>query len=354
MSEALALMPWPRRVTRTETPLELNAPEWTVTWLGVRTLRLERTATRLTQRMARYGGGGATLAIDCAAASAPYADLDDDESYSLKIDAAHALLTAATEWGVLRGLATLAQLTGKRRTLPGVLIADTPRFAWRGLMVDSARHFISVATLLRTLDAMALVKLNVLHLHLTDDQGFRFSSRAFPELAERASGDDCYTEDDLGEIVSHAAELGIRVVPEIDMPGHTTSWLVAHPEWGTTQEARVVSARFGPHSACLDPTRDEVYEALGRLFDECGVRLDGEHLEAFAQIVLGVLTEVHAYVVNEVSIHRSFTSERESTADLQKSKPDGQDSTTDRRPAIFRSRAIPIRAAISASTPSGG
>ena len=98
-------------------------------WLGVRTLRLERTAARLTQRMARRGGGGATLAIDCAAASAPYPDLDDEESYSLKVDASQALLTAATEWGVLRGLATLAQLSASRRTLPGVLIADTPRFA---------------------------------------------------------------------------------------------------------------------------------------------------------------------------------------------------------------------------------
>ncbi len=114
MSEALALMPWPRRVTRTETPLELSAPEWTVEWLGVRTLRLERVATRLTQRMARRSGGGATLAIDCAAAAAPYPDLDDDESYSLKIDASQAVLTAATEWGVLRGLATLAQLTRGR------------------------------------------------------------------------------------------------------------------------------------------------------------------------------------------------------------------------------------------------
>jgi hexosaminidase len=218
--------------------------------------------------MAQFAGGGATLVIDCAAASAPYPDLDDDEAYSLKIDASQALLTAATEWGVLRGLATLAQLSAARRTLVGVLIADSPRFTWRGLMVDVARHFISVATLLRTLDAMALVKLNVLHLHLTDDQGFRFGGRAFPELAEKANGGAYYSEDDLGDIVSHAAELGIRVVPEIDMPGHTTSWFVAHPEWGTRNEARTVSTRFGPHSACLDPSRDEVYEALGRLFDD--------------------------------------------------------------------------------------
>ena len=120
---------------------------------------------------------------------------------------------AATEWGVLRGLATLAQLSVGRKALPGVLIADAPRFAWRGLMVDVARHFISMPTLLRTLDAMALVKLNVLHLHLTDDQGFRFGGRTFPELAERGSDGDYYTEDDLEEIVMHAAELGIRVVP---------------------------------------------------------------------------------------------------------------------------------------------
>ncbi len=268
MSESLALMPWPRRVTRTETPLELTAPQWTVEWIGVRTLRLERTAARLLERMARVSGGGATLAIDCAAASAPYPDLDDNESYSLKIDSSRALLTAATEWGVLRGLATLAQLSVSGKALPGVLIADAPRFTWRGLMVDVARHFISVATLLRTLDAMALVKLNVLHLHLTDDQGFRFSGRAFPELAATGSDGNYYTEDDLGEIVMQAAELGIRVVPEIDMPGHTTSWLVSHPEWGTLSETRAVSTRFGPHSACLDPTRDAVYEALGKLFDD--------------------------------------------------------------------------------------
>jgi hexosaminidase len=268
MSESLALMPWPRRVTRIETPLELTAPDWSVNWAGVRTLRLERTVARMLERMTLFCGAGATLSIDCAAASAPYPDLDDDESYLLKIDSVEARLTAATEWGVLRGLATLAQLTAVGKTLPGVLIGDAPRFAWRGLMVDVARHFIAVETLLRTLDAMALVKLNVLHLHLTDDQAFRFGSRAFPELAEHGSDGSYYSEHDLGEIVTHAAELGIRVVPELDVPGHTSSWLAAHPEWGTVRESRTPSTRFGVHSACLDPTREEVYAALARLFDD--------------------------------------------------------------------------------------
>jgi len=187
MNESLGLMPWPRRVTRTPAPLELTAPGWSVDWAGVRTLRLERTVARTLERMTRRNGAGAKLTVECAAASAPYPDLDDDESYLLKIDPAEARITAATEWGVLRALATLAQLTAVGKTLPGVLIADSPRFVWRGLMIDAARHFISVPTILRTLDAMALVKLNVLHLHLTDDQAFRFGSRAFPELAQLGS-----------------------------------------------------------------------------------------------------------------------------------------------------------------------
>ena len=268
MSESLALMPWPRRVTRTDAPLELTAPSWSVSWVDVRTLRLERSIARMIERITRLCGAGATLSIDCAAASAPYPDLDDDESYLLKIDSVEAHITAATEWGVLRAVATLAQLTAIGKTLPGVLIADAPRFAWRGLMVDVARHFITVATLRRTLDAMALVKLNVLHLHLTDDQAFRFGSRTFPELAQRGSDGRYYSEEDLGAIVTHAAELGIRVVPELDMPGHTTSWLAAHPEWGAVQESLTPSARFGVHPACLDPTRDEVYTALAQLFDD--------------------------------------------------------------------------------------
>src|SRR5262245_39165018 len=268
MSESLALMPWPRRVTRTDATLALTEPTWSIEWAGVRTLRLERTIERFAERMAGASGGGARLTIDCAAASAPYPDLDDDESYSLTIDSDEARVTAATEWGVLRGIATLVQINAVGRVLPGVLIADAPRFAWRGLMVDGARHFISVGTLLRTLDAMALVKLNVLHLHLTDDQAFRFGSRAFPELAALGSDGNFYSEGDLGEIVMRAAELGIRVVPEIDMPGHTTSWLAAHPELGTVPETREPSERFGVHSACLDPTREDVYDALGRLFDD--------------------------------------------------------------------------------------
>jgi len=112
MSEFLPLMPWPRRVTRTEAPLELTERGWRVDWSGARTLRLERVVERYVERMLNVAGSGARLTIDCAAPSAPYPDLDDDESYLLKIDSSEARLTAANEWGIVRGLATLAQLTG--------------------------------------------------------------------------------------------------------------------------------------------------------------------------------------------------------------------------------------------------
>jgi hexosaminidase len=317
MSESLTLMPWPRRVTRVDGPLPMTATTASINWAGVRTLRLERAVHRLVERVSRRCGGAPPLVIDCATASAPFPDLDDDESYLLRVDTIEARITAATEWGVLRGLATLAQLSAEG-TLPGVLISDTPRFAWRGLMVDVARHFIDVATLLRTLDAMALVKLNVLHLHLTDDQAFRFDSRAFPELAQLGSDGDYYRDDDLTEIVRYAAELGIRVVPELDVPGHTTSWFAAHPEWGAAGQTLPPSKHFGVHVACLDPTRDEVYAALARLFDDVArvfpdrfVHIGGDEVKPqWWQNSAAVQQFMHSRAIADVESLQSLFNER--------------------------------------------
>ncbi len=264
----LVLMPWPRRVTRTAQQLPINSQPASLAWLGVRTLRLTRAVAAFDARLREVTGGGVPMEIDCAAAGATYPDLGDDESYVLNVSATGVLVQANTEWGVLRALASLAQLSAAGDHLPGVVIADTPRFPWRGLMIDVARHYIAPATLERTLDAMALYKLNVLHLHLTDDQAFRFDSRSFPELAAQGAAGAFYTHAELTGLVGYAADLGIRVVPEIDVPGHTTSWLSAHPEWGAVPEFAPPSPRFGVHEACLDPAREEVYSALGGLFDD--------------------------------------------------------------------------------------
>ncbi|WP_142764379.1 family 20 glycosylhydrolase, partial [Klebsiella pneumoniae] len=112
-------------------------------------------------------------------------------------------------------------------SIPWVTIEDSPRFPWRGLLLDSARHFIPLPDIKRQIDGMAAAKLNVLHWHLTDDQGWRFTSKRYPKLTQLASDGLFYTPEQMREIVRYAAERGIRVVPEIDMPGHASAIAVA-------------------------------------------------------------------------------------------------------------------------------
>ena len=131
-------------------------------------------------------------------------------------------------------------------------------------MLDAARHFIPAKALLQTLDLMAFYKLNVLHLHLSDDQGFRFPSAAWPKLASRES----YRSAELRELVAQAGARGIRVVPELDMPGHVASWLAAYPEWGPQRQPVAASQRFGAHQAVLNPADAAVYQAVDALFGE--------------------------------------------------------------------------------------
>lgn len=262
LEPAARLLPRPQQVRRTGGPGLPAASSLAVRFAGVETARLRRAVARhVNIRTAAERDEPRPLVIDCAAASAPWPALDDDERYELDIGAGGVQLRAASEWGVLRGLATLTQL-GSGAPLPAMQIVDAPRFPWRGLMLDVARHFIPLPDLLRTLDGMALFKLNVLHLHLSDDQGFRFASRHYPELASA----EHYRRDELAALVDAAADRGIRVVAELDVPGHTASWLAAHPEWGCG-EARP-TRRFGVHAECLDPTRPAVLQAVTALFEE--------------------------------------------------------------------------------------
>jgi hexosaminidase len=267
--DADILMPLPERVTLGDDAGLPPGARLEPAYAGVCTSRIAGGAERCLAAMAAAavisgapaGGLVRPLLIDCAEASPAFPALGDDESYALDVAATGVRLVAATEWGVLRGLATLTQLCGGG-AVPGQRIVDRPRFAWRGLMLDVARHFIPLPHLLRTLDAMAVFKLNVLHLHLSDDQGFRFPSLRYPRLASA----EHYRASELRQLVSHAACLGIRVVPELDVPGHTTSWLLAYPEWGSgTAEP---SRRFGVHRECLDPTRPAVHRALDELLTE--------------------------------------------------------------------------------------
>ncbi|MCZ6618019.1 MAG: family 20 glycosylhydrolase [Gammaproteobacteria bacterium] len=261
------LLPYPSQVEWHTGSLALSRGLFVVNYLAARSERLESAVERITGQVRRRAtamndGQPVTLEIDCGEPGQEWPSLGEDESYRLEVTDELVNLRAATEWGVLHGLNTLAQLVTPTGNLPTVLVEDTPRFPWRGLMIDVARHFIGIGVLRRTLDVMACYKLNVLHLHLTDDQAFRLRSRTFPRLASEPS----YTSAELAGLVGYAAARGIRVIPELDMPGHSTSWLAAYPEWGN--ERTEATRRYGVHPGCLDPTSETVYEAIAALLGE--------------------------------------------------------------------------------------
>ncbi len=191
------------------------------------------------------------------------------EGYRLHVGDGVSLLAAATEAGLARGAATYRQLVDRpTRTAVPMVIDDAPRFAWRGLLVDCVRHFMPLDALRRTVDAMALAKLNVLHLHLTDDQAWRVASRAHPQLTERASPGGHYELDDLAALVAHAADRGVRVVPELDVPGHTSALLVAFPELALGAPPASVPTSYVVPGVSVDPSSEAVFEVLDTIVGE--------------------------------------------------------------------------------------
>lgn len=195
----------------------------------------------------------------------------EDESYRLRVSPDGARIDAATDLGALLGLETLLQLLSADAdgySFPAVEIEDAPRFPWRGLMIDSSRHFMPLDVIKRNLDGMAAVKLNVLHWHLTDDQGFRVESLTHPRLHELGSDGLYYTQDEIRELIAYAGQRGIRVYPEFDVPGHATAWLVGHPEIGSAPGPYEIERAWGIFDPTLDPTNERTYELLDAFFGE--------------------------------------------------------------------------------------
>jgi hexosaminidase len=211
------------------------------------------------------------LQIACAPCNTVAPALDEDESYTLDISTKGAQLKAATAEGAIHGLETFLQLihvSPEAFEVPTVHIEDRPRFAWRGLMIDASRHFMPVDVVKHNLDAMAAVKLNVFHWHLSDDQGFRAESKLFPKLQQLGSDGLFYTQAQMREVVSYANDRGIRVIPEFDIPGHTLSWLVGYPELAASAGPFEIGRRFGVFDPVLDPSREEVYSFLDSFIGE--------------------------------------------------------------------------------------
>jgi hexosaminidase len=327
MPADLFLLPVPAHVTRADGFLGIDQ-RFTVAIDGYRDALLDHAARRLLARLQRQTGipvsavplvaGAGTLRIRCAGADAAFLTEDADERYTLEVGAAGATLTAPTVSGVLRGLATFLQLVrldaaGVRA--PAVRIEDAPRFAWRGLMLDVARHFAGPDVLIRTLDAMEAVKLNVLHLHLSDHEGFRVESRRYPKLqATASSGGQFYTQADIRSIVAAARERGIRVVPEFEMPGHVQSILVAYPElWsGPTPFTRGRTA--DTMNAVLDPTREATYAFITGLLGEMATLFPDRLVHVAGDEVSGAEWQRSPRIASYMAAHGSSRSCRRSAS----------------------------------------
>lgn len=279
---ANTLMPLPSSVESKSGTLRIE-PAFSYALQGNSGQRLSQAAVRLVSRLeTRTGvmlakapapaGQPATLTVNVATATSDAVPQPDvDEGYTLSIDEHQISLSAKTDIGALRGMETLLQLAqpdGDHYAFPAVRIQDAPRFPWRGLMLDPGRHFLPVANILRTLDGMAAVKLNVFHWHLTEDQGFRIESHVYPKLTQLGSNGQFYTQQQVREVIAYASARGIRVVPEFDMPGHIQSWLVGYPELGSAPGPFAIADQFGVMDAAFDPTRDSTFRFLDGFFGE--------------------------------------------------------------------------------------
>ncbi len=215
--------------------------------------------------------GQAHFQIKTAGPSAAIQQLGEDESYHLEITPDTVRLAAPNPLGILHGLQTvlqLVQIAPRGFVLPAVTIDDKPRFPWRGLMIDSGRHFIPIPVIERNLDAMEAVKLNVFHWHLSDDQGFRVESKTFPLLQQKGSNGLFYTQDQIRHVVEYAHDRGIRVVPEFDMPAHATSWFPGYPQLASGKGPYEMASEWGVLDPAMDPTRESTYKFLDLFLGE--------------------------------------------------------------------------------------
>jgi hexosaminidase len=296
-SAELNVMPLPAKVQMGSGSLKIDGG-FTYAFAGFREARLDRAGQRFLTQLNRETGmvfghnpadpAKSTLVVNTDHESKPVQELGEDESYTLEVTAAGAKLHAANPLGTLRGLQTFLQLvsvTSDGFAAPAVSIQDQPRFQWRGLMIDVARHFIPLTVLKRNLDGMEAVRMNVLHWHLSDNEGFRVESRKFPKLQGEGSDGQYYTQEEIRDLIAYARDRGIRVVPEFDMPGHSTAWFVGYPELASGSGPYQLERKWGVFDPAMDPTNEKTYRFLNdflgemaRLFPDQYLHIGGDEV----------------------------------------------------------------------------
>ncbi len=315
------LMPVPAEMTATTGRLVIGA-DFKISRQGAADPRVDAALERLLRRAeARTGltfartpagadvaGEPATAAfvVEFGAVSAAIPALGEDESYTLTVTDKQAVLRAPTTLGVLHGTETFLQLLQadpRGWFLPALTINDRPRFPWRGLMIDVCRHWQPMEVIKRNLDAMVLVKLNVLHIHLTEDQGFRIESKTHPKLHELGSDGHYYTQDEMREVIAYAAARGIRVVPEFDIPGHATSWVTAYPELASGPGPYYIERKWGVFDPVLDPTNEEIYKLLDGFLGEMAALFPDPYLHIGGDENNGVQWNANAHIQAFIKEH---------------------------------------------------
>jgi hexosaminidase len=272
----LNLMPMPASVQQGSGQMPITQA-FSASLTGSHEAALDAEVQRFVQQLSRQtgipfrppAGTPAVLEIHADHGRDAVQKLEEDESYELVVADSGAKITAATPLGAIHGMQTFLQLVAISAagfSVPAVAIKDQPRFAWRGTLIDVSRHFIPLDVLKRNVDGLAAVKMNVLHWHLSDDQGFRVESKVFPKLQENGSDGMYYTQAEIRDFLAYAHQRGIRVVPEFDMPGHTRSWYLGYPD---------LSSGSGPYTLegggidpIMDPTRESTYKFLEKFIAE--------------------------------------------------------------------------------------
>ena len=285
-TDALNLMPWPQSISVTNGSFALDK-NFKVNITGNPNPRIFARTSQFLRRLDGRTGlffdqgfvtkinefPSAQLQINCSQSG--NVGINQDESYQLEIQSNKITINATSDLGAMHGLETLLQLLQNNSNsyyFPTAKISDFPRFTWRGLMIDGARHFQPVDVIKRNLDAMAAMKMNVFHWHLTDDQGWRIELKNHPKLTQLASDGNYYTQEEIKNIVKYADERGIMVVPEIDVPGHGTAILTAYPEVGSKlnfdKNTYSLERNSGIFTPTLDPSNPKTYQLLSEIFDE--------------------------------------------------------------------------------------